>query len=287
MEVQRAHQTRERSRPPSTTQSKPTHSRNPGHCSAPPDTYATSRDALGRKAARRLKVLSAEDVLGELFRKEDALQSLRILAKTGTGVICQEEIPQEIPPQPLSPSSSQYSRTSTRTWSSQGLEERVGSSFLRMAFEEEEEQEEEHDLSADTVLTDREYDSRPLDVRPAGIVLPAAPIPSSCPAPSSEVSVLYLDELEEHASDSKKGHPYSVSCLESKRSVTATRSSASSAKQSVSSRSSSSASALSYALKEDEAYSRPFAMEHISKSTEVSTICRACRIRMDIVGEFY
>lgn len=87
-------------------------------------------------------------MLGELFRKEDALDTLRFLARSGAGVA---DSPDEVPP-PISRSAPRYSRTSVRCRSARGgIEERVGSSFLRMAFDEEDSEEEGmHTRSAST-----------------------------------------------------------------------------------------------------------------------------------------
>lgn len=112
---------------------------NLGHRSAPPNVYASAAEMVvqSRQSSRRARLLSAEDVLGELFRKEDALDTLRILARSGTGVTD----PAEEVPLPVSPSTSRYSRSSARSRSTQGeLEERVGTSFLRMALEEDSEE---------------------------------------------------------------------------------------------------------------------------------------------------
>ncbi|KAJ3790017.1 hypothetical protein GGU10DRAFT_10911 [Lentinula aff. detonsa] len=233
--------------------------RNLSHRSAPlPNIYASAGDILDRKISRRAKVLSAEDVLGELFRKEDALHSLRILAKTGTGVTYQEEAP----PQLVSPSLSRYSRTSGQSRSTSGLEELVGSSFLRMVEDEEEEE----DLDVDTTLTYR-HDTYSSDVRPAG-PLPTAPTPTPYAAPSSEVSVMYLDEEQVH--DSRKVHPFS-GYYPSAELIAPTRSSAFSAKKSVSSRSSKSTTALSYARTGGKAHSK--SPEMGSTSASASTEC--------------
>ncbi|KAJ3993106.1 hypothetical protein F5050DRAFT_779159 [Lentinula boryana] len=234
--------------------------RNLGHRSAPlPNIYASTGDLLDQKVSRRVKVLSAEDVLGELFRKEDALHSLRILAKTGTGVTYQEEAP----PQLVSPSLSRYSRTSGQSRSTSGLEELVGTSFLRMV---EDEEEEEDDLDVDTTLTYRR-DTYSSDVRPAG-TLPTAPTPTPYPAPSSEVSVMYLDE--EQVPDSGKVHPFS-GYHPSAELIAPTRSSVFSAKKSVSSRSSNATTALSYARTGRKAYSESSEMG--STSASASTEC--------------
>ncbi|KAJ3879689.1 hypothetical protein F5051DRAFT_484472 [Lentinula edodes] len=225
--------------------SKSAHNLN--HHSAPPGTvYASAGDISKRKASRRVKVLSAEDVLGELFRKEDALDSLRILARTGTGITFQEEVPL-----PVSPSSSRHSRTSAKSRSTQGLEERVGTSFLRMAFEEDDEE-----GGSDREDATQIHSS---DLHTAGISIPTAP--RLRPSHSSEVSVMHLNEGHVF----EKLHPYSGHYSGSGPA----RPSASSAK-SVLSRSSSSASVLSYAYAPtgDERYSKVLKMGSKSGSTE-------------------
>ncbi|KAJ4485628.1 hypothetical protein J3R30DRAFT_3440918 [Lentinula aciculospora] len=221
--------------PQSIRHSKSAHNLN--HRSAPPASYASAADILDRKTARRVKVLSAEDVLGQLFRKEDAQEEVSL---------------------PVSPSSSRYSRTSGQSRSTQGLEERVGTSFLRMALEDDEEEDScdgEHPALSD--LRETHFS----DVRPLSTMLTA---PRLRPAPSSEVSVMHLDERTGFGKvQSSSGH------------APPARSSASSAK-SILPVSSSSATALSYAYAHTgpEEDSKFLKMGSKSGSTEVSTICR-------------
>ncbi|KAF5392459.1 hypothetical protein D9757_002248 [Collybiopsis confluens] len=120
---------------------------NLGHRSAPPAYATNAPPPLVDHSLPRL--LSAEDVLGELFRKEDALHSLRILAQAGTGVMDSLEesyILQEPPVSPLNSRSASrqsfQSRTSARSRSTLAGD-RVGMSFLRMALEDDEDEDDE------------------------------------------------------------------------------------------------------------------------------------------------
>jgi hypothetical protein len=122
------------------------------------------------------RVLSVEDVLGELFKKEDALDSLRILAQTQIGLI------DEVEDMSLSPEQS-TSKNRAGARSIRGTE----TSFLRMGPEEDN--------------GDGSDAERPTDSRSNPHSVPFAPC--IYPAPSTEVSVMDLDE--EHSAR----HPYS------------------------------------------------------------------------------
>ncbi|KIK70492.1 hypothetical protein GYMLUDRAFT_276552 [Collybiopsis luxurians FD-317 M1] len=233
---------------------------NLGHRSAPPTSYRNTSPQ--RPERSRPRVLSAEDVLGELFRKEDALESLRILAQTGTGVIDHLEEPEALVPLPLSRSTSCrsiHSRVSIRSHSTQCTEDRVGVSFLRMALEEDEDDGVQH--GEDQPSLDDAYSIRS--------------VPSIPRAPRLHPSLSTETHLNEHKSKRVR-HPYSGFgpdfALLSRSSASSTKSPAVSVKSTVS-RSSPSPSGLSYArvragVEEKYGYSAASKMGSRSKSRE-------------------
>ncbi|KAF9075032.1 hypothetical protein BDP27DRAFT_1316362 [Rhodocollybia butyracea] len=151
------------------------------HGSAPSAGHAPTVKihSMARGSSRR--VLSVEDVLGELFNKEDALDSLRILARTQTGLM-------DVPLSPERSTSRHNHRHQIRVRgrSTQGTE----ASFLRMGLEDDASDAEQEGQFRSSNTNSRSTHSVP-------------PAPCICPASSTEVSVMDLDE--EH----RARHPHS------------------------------------------------------------------------------